>query len=85
MFHFNCENEDFDALRAAVEVIADRYADVLQQMEWVSLGGGISFTTPGYPVDAVLPTLLRDLADRFGVQIYLEPGEACDHGRAPSS
>ncbi len=79
MFHFNCENEDLDALRAAVEVIADRYADVLHQMEWVSLGGGISFTTPGYPVDE-FSALLRDLADRFGVQIYLEPGEAAITG-----
>ena len=50
------------------------------QMEWISLGGGISFTTPGYPVDRFC-ALLRDLADRFGVQVYLEPGEACDHRR----
>ena len=81
MFHFNCENEDFNALRAAVEVIADRYADVLQQMEWISLGGGISFTTPGYPVDP-FSALLRDLAERFDVQIYLEPGEAAITGTA---
>ncbi|MET0909988.1 MAG: carboxynorspermidine decarboxylase [Ilumatobacteraceae bacterium] len=81
MFHFNCENEDFDALGAAVEVIADRYADVLPRMEWISLGGGISFTTPGYPVDR-FAALLRALADRFGVQIYLEPGEAVITGAA---
>ena len=35
----------------AVDLIADRYADVLDRMQWVSLGGGISFTTPGYPVE----------------------------------
>ena len=81
MFHFNCENEDIDALRAAVEVIADRYADVMQQMEWISLGGGISFTTPGYPVEE-FSALLRGLGDRFGVQIYLEPGEAAITGTA---
>ena len=81
MFHFNCENDDFDALRDAVDVIADRYADVLQQMDWISLGGGISFTTPGYPVDE-FSALLRELADRFDVQIYLEPGEAAITGTA---
>jgi carboxynorspermidine decarboxylase len=81
MFHFNCENEDFDALHVAVEAIADRYADVLTQMEWISLGGGISFTTPGYPVDE-FSALLRELADRFAVQIYLEPGEAAITGAA---
>ncbi len=81
MFHFNCENDDFDALSDAVDVIADRYADVLAQMEWVSLGGGISFTNPGYPIDR-FSGLLRNLADRFGVQIYLEPGEAAVTGTA---
>jgi len=81
MFHFNCENEDFEALRAAVEVIVDRYADVLHLMDWISLGGGISFTTPDYPV-AQFAAMLRQLADRFGVQVYLEPGEAVITGAA---
>ena len=45
-------------------------------MAWVSLGGGIAFTAPGYPVDRFC-ALLRGLRDRFGVQVYLEPGEAC--------
>ncbi|MET0908938.1 MAG: carboxynorspermidine decarboxylase [Ilumatobacteraceae bacterium] len=81
MFHFNCENDDFDALRDAVDVIADRYADVLQQMEWISLGGGISFTAAGYPLDQ-FSALLREFADRFGVQVYLEPGEAVISGTA---
>ena len=81
MFHFNCENEDLQALRADVEAIAERYADVLQQMDWISLGGGISFTTPGYPVDD-FSALLRDLAERFDVQVYLEPGEAAITGTA---
>ncbi len=75
MFHFNCENEDLDSLATAVNLISERYGSVLEQMEWISLGGGISFTTPGYPLDRFC-SMLRDLADRFGVQIYLEPGEA---------
>lgn len=75
MFHFNCENEDFDALAAAVEKIADRYGWLLHQIGWVSLGGGISFTTDGYPLDWFV-ALLAGLRDRFEVQVYLEPGEA---------
>lgn len=76
MFHFNCENEDIDDLAAAVEHIAERYADVLATMDWVSLGGGIAFTAPGYPLDRFCD-LLRAFGERFGVQVYLEPGEAC--------
>lgn len=76
MFHFNCENADFDDFAGATRHIAERYADVLEQMSWVSLGGGIELTSPGYPVDR-LCELLRGLSDRFGIQLYLEPGEAC--------
>ncbi len=81
MFHFNCENDDLDALEEAVAVIADRYGDVLARVDWVSLGGGISFTTPGYPLDR-FTAMLRQFADRFGVQVYLEPGEAVITGTA---
>lgn len=75
MFHFNCENDDFAALERSVGVIAERYAEVLASMQWVSLGGGIAFTSPGYPVDRFC-TMLASLTERFGVQVYLEPGEA---------
>lgn len=75
MFHFNCENDDFGALAAAVETIADRYGDVLAGLRWVSLGGGIAFTAPGYPLDR-LSDMIAGFAARFGVQVYLEPGEA---------
>jgi carboxynorspermidine decarboxylase len=76
MFHFNCENGDFESFAAAVGTIAERYEDVLERMTWVSLGGGIELTTPGYPVGR-LCELLRALSERFGIQLYLEPGEAC--------
>ncbi len=75
MFHFNCENDDVDGLLGMIEAIGERFAPVLARMSWVSLGGGIAFTAPGYPVDR-LATALRAFADRFDVQVYLEPGEA---------
>jgi carboxynorspermidine decarboxylase len=75
MFHFNCENDDFDALAGAVRTIVSRYAAALRHVRWVSLGGGIAFTSPGYPVDRFV-ALLRELADEHSVQVYLEPGEA---------
>jgi carboxynorspermidine decarboxylase len=75
MFHFNCENFDAGGLVGSLDVIGDKYAPVLEAMDWVSLGGGIAFTAPDYPVD-LLSDALRRFADRFGVQVYLEPGEA---------
>lgn len=74
MFHCNCENDDFRAFARLVGSIGARYGAVLRRLQWVSLGGGIYFTKPGYPVDAFC-ALLRDFAARFQVQVYLEPGE----------
>jgi carboxynorspermidine decarboxylase len=47
----------------------------MAKMEWVTLGGGISFTKPDYPFDAFCD-LLAGFSKRFDVQVYLEPGEA---------
>lgn len=75
MFHFNCENESLDSLQAALAQISARYGDVLSTLAWVSLGGGISFTHEGYPIEAFC-RVLRDFSQGHQVQIYLEPGEA---------
>jgi carboxynorspermidine decarboxylase len=75
MFHFNCENTDAHAFIAMVDTIAARFGDVIARMDWISLGGGLSFTVAGYAVD-VLADGLRAFADRFAVQVYLEPGDA---------
>jgi carboxynorspermidine decarboxylase len=75
MFHFNCENTDAHAFLGMVDTIASRFGAVIDRMDWVSLGGGVSFTAPGYAVDE-LADGLRAFAERFDVQVYLEPGDA---------
>jgi carboxynorspermidine decarboxylase len=75
MFHFNCENDDVENIAAAMERIGIKYATLLKRMEWVSLGGGIYFTKDGYPLERFC-RILKDFAERYGVQVYLEPGEA---------
>ena len=75
MFHYNCENDDFAEFSATLDRLAETYSPLLERLEWVSLGGGHYFTRPGYPVKA-FGAKLKAFADRFGVQVYLEPGEA---------
>ena len=75
MFHFNCENDDFTNIAATLDQIGEKYGALLRQMEWVSLGGGLSFTKDGYPLEA-FAAKLKAFSGKFGVQIYLEPGEA---------
>jgi len=81
MFHFNCENDDFGNLSKNLDRIGDEYGDLLEQMEWVSLGGGLHFTKTGYPL-AAFCARLKAFSEAFGVQVYLEPGEAAITGCA---
>ena len=75
MIHNNCENDDFARFDELLGQVEERYGDILRHLKWVSLGGGISFTAPGYPVDALCERL-RTFARKYAVQVYLEPGEA---------
>jgi carboxynorspermidine decarboxylase len=75
MFHFNCENDDVENLAAALDRIGATYASLLERMEWVSFGGGIYFTKAGYPLERFCG-ILKAFSERYGVQVYLEPGEA---------
>jgi carboxynorspermidine decarboxylase len=44
-------------------------------MKWLNLGGGHHITREGYDIDGLV-ALIRHFQDKYGVQVYLEPGEA---------
>jgi carboxynorspermidine decarboxylase len=75
MFHFNCDNDDFDTFAALLDSISENYSEILRNLEWVSLGGGIYFTLDGYPLEK-LGEKLKQFSEYFKIQVYLEPGEA---------
>ena len=79
MIHNNCENDNFEAFSDSLADIETRFGDVLQQLEWVSLGGGIHFIATDYPLEK-LAERLKAFSEKYGVQVYLEPGEASIHG-----
>ncbi|MGJ8545326.1 MAG: carboxynorspermidine decarboxylase [Sulfitobacter sp.] len=81
MFHNNCENESFERFDEMLSLIEDRFGPVIQKMDWISLGGGIHFTGKDYPLER-LAARLKAFAERFGIQVYLEPGEAAITGAA---
>jgi carboxynorspermidine decarboxylase len=81
MFHNNCENDSFERFDEMLTLIEDRFGAVLDKMQWISLGGGIHFTGKDYPLDR-LALRLKSFAEAFGVQVYLEPGEAAITGAA---
>ncbi|ANU36576.1 carboxynorspermidine decarboxylase [Vibrio scophthalmi] len=75
MFHMNCENKDVDAFIALLDAISLNFGTYLDKLDWVSLGGGVFFTWPGYDIDK-LALALKSFSTKHGVQLYLEPGEA---------
>ncbi|MDD5019107.1 MAG: carboxynorspermidine decarboxylase [Candidatus Omnitrophica bacterium] len=75
MFHYNCENDDVEHFARHLDRIGRVYGDVLKRLEWVSIGGGFYFTKKGYPVGKFCEKL-KAFGRTFGIQVYLEPGEA---------
>ncbi|MDD5194938.1 MAG: carboxynorspermidine decarboxylase [Candidatus Omnitrophica bacterium] len=74
MFHFNCENDNFENLSSNIDIISHEYGDLLKNLDWVSLGGGIYFTKEGYPLEKFCKKI-KSFSEKFSVQVYLEPGE----------
>lgn len=81
MIHNNCENDSFEAFSASLADIESKFGDLFYKLEWVSLGGGIHFIAPDYPLEK-LADRLKNFSEKYGVQVYLEPGEACIHNAA---
>ncbi len=75
MMHVNCDNESYNNFDKILTAIEHKFGFLLHQLEWLSLGGGISFTSPNYPL-AKFCERLKKMAKRYNLQIYLEPGQA---------
>ncbi|MBF7730650.1 carboxynorspermidine decarboxylase [Pseudomonas sp. N040] len=75
MFHNNCDNSSFALFERMLATIEERFGHLLHQVQWVSLGGGIHFTGADYPLET-FAARLKAFAGKYGVQVYLEPGEA---------
>ena len=74
-FHTLCE-QDADDLATTLKAVEERFGDVLLQMQWLNFGGGHHITRPGYNI-ALLEECIRTAQQKWGVTVYLEPGEAC--------
>ena len=74
-FHTLCE-QDADALELTLKAVENLFGDILPRMKWLNLGGGHHITRPGYDVPK-LEQCICATKEKWGVQIYLEPGEAC--------
>jgi carboxynorspermidine decarboxylase len=73
-WHNLCE-QDADCLERTVAAVEERFGDLIGQMSYVNFGGGHHITRPDYDL-ARLIRIVNSFKDKWGVQVYLEPGEA---------
>ena len=73
-WHNLCE-QDADCLERTVAAVEKQFADIIPRMGSVNFGGGHHITRPDYRLELLIDIVNR-FQDRWGVQVYLEPGEA---------
>ncbi|EAH7983559.1 carboxynorspermidine decarboxylase [Campylobacter upsaliensis] len=73
-FHALCE-ESAEALEAVLKAFEAKFGKWIAGIKWVNFGGGHHITKKGYDVEKLI-ALCKKFSDKFGVQVYLEPGEA---------
>ncbi len=73
-FHTLCELGS-DALERTLKAVESKFKAQLKSVKWVNFGGGHHITRPGYDVERLI-RLVSAFRQRWGVEVYLEPGEA---------
>ncbi len=73
-FHTLCELGS-DALQRTLAAFEVKFGDLIPKLKWVNFGGGHHITRPDYDVELLI-SLVRRFRERWGVDVYLEPGEA---------
>ncbi len=73
-WHNLCE-QDADCLERTVTAVEERFGDLIGRMRYVNFGGGHHITRPGYDLERLI-RVVKAFKDKWGVQVYLEPGEA---------
>ena len=73
-FHTLCE-QDSDALEVTFAAVEDKFGDILPKMKWINMGGGHHITREDYDI-ARLEKCINAAQRKWGVEVYLEPGEA---------
>ena len=73
-FHTLCE-QLFEPLERTAKVFEEKFGQFLPGMKWLNLGGGHHITREGYDIDALVE-LVKYFKGKYGVEVYLEPGEA---------
>ncbi len=73
-FHTLCE-QGAEPLAETLKEVEKKFGKYLYDLEWLNFGGGHHITKPGYNI-ALLEKCIMHVRQEYGVNVYLEPGEA---------
>lgn len=73
-FHTMCE-QGADTLERTAAVFEEKFGQYLYNMKWVNFGGGHHITREDYDTEKLIEVILH-FKEKYGVEVYLEPGEA---------
>ena len=73
-FHAMCE-QNSDVLERILKSFEKLYGLYIKGLKWVNFGGGHHITRDDYDIERLI-NLINNFKKKYGVQVYLEPGEA---------
>ncbi len=73
-FHTMCE-QGADVLERTVKAAEEKFGKYFGGLKWLNFGGGHHITRDDYDIEKLVSTIDR-IKKKYGVQVYLEPGEA---------
>ena len=73
-FHTLCE-QNSDDLKTTLNAVEEKFGSYLKKMKWLNMGGGHHITRADYDVELLI-SCIRHMQKAYGVEVYLEPGEA---------
>ncbi len=76
-FHAMCQ-QNSDVLERILKSFERLYGQHIKGLKWINFGGGHHITRDDYDLERLI-RLINDFKKKYGVQVYLEPGEASVH------
>jgi len=73
-FHALCE-QNSDTLERTLAAVEEKFGEFLPGLKWLNFGGGHHITRPDYDIERLIRCITH-IQDKYGVHVYLEPGEA---------
>lgn len=73
-FHTLCE-QNSDALKITLDAVEEKFGSYLHKMKWINFGGGHHITRKDYDIELLI-SCIKHMKETYGVEVYLEPGEA---------